>query len=625
MNEEVSARVQPLVPAWRLDRTFDYLVPEALRSTATVGSLVRIPLGGRKVRGVIRSLGPPPVGVELETVVSVVLKVPIAAPPLDRVLDAVAERYVVPRGRVFDRAVPPRVRVRSMTGSQGHAGRSQIPTGYEGIEALMEAVTRSSPGTWVWQVDPSDDRSELIAALLACVDRGASLVILPEVRYAQGMMSRLSSVANTIRIDSTIDPLARSSGMMALARAAPEERLVGLGGRASILAPINDLRLVVLDEEHHPSLKEDRSPRYDARWVAVRRARESGAVCVLLSPVPSLETIARTQPESLVRPSPAKRKAARPLVMLAQSPASGLSTELHAAMRDELRRGGRVGLLVPGAGFARVVWCSSCRRSVRCPRCEAGMSYASVSRTVTCPRCRFEGLAPQRCSHCGSAEFRYLGSGSQRVASEMAKIFPRSSAVRVDPSVFDPGQDDVADIYITTWIGTKPEVRPAVGLVGVLDADWLIHRPDFRATEKAYQALAAMAAWAGPSHSGGRLVIQTAEPNHHCIQAIVRGDHGFFSRRESEVRKDLGYPPFVELVKIRASGGDAAQALDEMRPLLDSSDHVLGPIEVRAPDGSVSLEVLVKTRNAQQIATKLRGILPQVPKGTRLRIDVDPR
>lgn len=327
-------------------------------------------------------------------------------------------------------------------------------------------------------------------------------------------------------------------------------------------------------------------------------------------------------------PTREKQRAARPLVLLAEPPRDGLSQMLHRAMSEELRSGGKVGLLVPGAGFSRAVWCATCRKSVRCLKCEAGMAFGAETNRVRCPRCGSTGSAPDVCSHCGGSDFRYIGSGSQRVAAQLERIFPRSSVARVDPSVVDPRRPDPAvgdaDIYVTTWIGTKPEIRPDVKLVGVLDADWLIRRPDLRSAERAYQALAAMGAWAGPAGAGGRLVVQTAEPNHHSIQAVVRGDHDFFCEREAEQRRELRYPPFSELVKVRASGDRARVVIDEVRAGLEPNDLVLGPIAVAQSDGPDSLEVLIKTGDAQRVAEMLRGILPEVPRGTRLRVDVDP-
>jgi primosomal protein N' (replication factor Y) len=175
-------------------------------------------------------------------------------------------------------------------------------------------------------------------------------------------------------------------------------------------------------------------------------------------------------------------------------------------------------------------------------------------------------------------------------------------------------------------MGTKPALRPDVSLVGVLDADWLIRRPDFRSAESAYQALVEMAEWAGPASDGGRLVVQTSEPNHHALQAIVRADYDFFLRRELELRKELDYPPYVEIVKVSARGPGARSALMEVTRAMEGlATRVLGPIEVAVGEGESSLQLLIKCPHAGPVADALRVILEATPKGTQLSCDVDPR
>lgn len=199
---------------------------------------------------------------------------------------------------------------------------------------------------------------------------------------------------------------------------------------------------------------------------------------------------------------------------------------------------------------------------------------------------------------------------------------------RADPDVIDEVVRDrtPSDIYVTTWIGTKPAIRPPVSLVGVLDADALIRRPDWRAAESGYQALAAMAEWAGPSRDGGRLVVQTAEPTHHAVQSVVRADYGFFLSRELPHREELGYPPFRELIKVSAGGSVAPELIERAAAVGRSHGaRVLGPIEVGVHRDDARVEILMKCVDATPVGADLRGILASVPAGGRLRVDVDPR
>ena len=227
---------------------------------------------------------------------------------------------------------------------------------------------------------------------------------------------------------------------------------------------------------------------------------------------------------------------------------------------------------------------------------------------------------------CAAVEWRFLGAGSERLAEQVRKAWPRARVARADPDRDVEAQRDAPapDIYVTTWVGTKPSVRPDVSLVGVLDADALIRRPDFRAAEGAYQALSAMAEWAGPASEGGRLIVQCSEPGHHVVQAVARADYGHFLRRELEQRSELGYPPYSELIELEAAGERAADVMSgALRACREEGARVLGPVPAAGREGR--LTALVKCAEAQPVAAKLRGILAAAPPGTRLRVDVDPR
>ncbi len=251
--------------------------------------------------------------------------------------------------------------------------------------------------------------------------------------------------------------------------------------------------------------------------------------------------------------------------------------------------------------------------------------------TVRCSRCGFQGPTPDCCPGCGGAGLRFMGAGSERLSEQVAKSFPRARVVRMDPDLIDGPvvAGGPVDIYVTTWIGTKPAIRPPVSLVGVLDADALLRRPDWRATERAYQALVTMAEWAGPAAGGGRLVIQTAEPSHYVVQAVARASYDFFLERELAQREELGYPPFSELIRVIANGPRRAGLIERAAGIARAGGRVLGPIPVVSKTGSGAeeegLEILVKCPDAEPVSVALRDILASVPAGNRLRVDVDPR
>jgi primosomal protein N' (replication factor Y) (superfamily II helicase) len=623
----------PLVRAWALDRSFRYSIPVELRQTVEIGSLVRVPLGRRKVRGIVVELSDAE-DVELETIRTLVVDPPLAPPPMRDLLRWVASRYVASQPAAFERVVPPRVRVRFKPPIPlGPGPGPQRLLGYRGGTELGAAIARAGSGVWCLRSLPGEDRARLVAELVGCAGRssGAAVVMVPEVRYGSVVLDGLQKLfPDCARLDSAQSDGDRAAAWLAMAAG----HGLGAGGRGCVLVPAPQLRLLVVDEEHHRTYKEDRSPRFDARRVAVERARLQGAVCVLISVAPSLETGAAVGSGTIRLAEPPRRadRSARPIVELMDKPHDRqLARELHRRIHDRLGAGGRVGVLVPQRGYARALWCGACHRSVRCPVCEAGLRLESGGGVVRCPRCGFRGARPSRCPTCKQPDLHMVGAGSERVAEQLGAMFPKATVHRVDADTLDAAAPvpTEADIYVTTWVGTKPALRPDVSLVAVLDADALIRMPDFRAAENAYRAMVEMAEWAGPAASGGSLVLQTSEPSHHSIQAVVRADYRFFLKRELEHRRDLDYPPFSELVKVRTSGAGYSELVEEVAGRCRSlGANVLGPIEVGSERGTSlarAAEVLIKYHDAETVAQCLRVILPKVPAGTRLRVDVDPR
>jgi primosomal protein N' len=629
-----TAAVLPLVPAWRVDRTFDYAVPPKLAARIQPGVLVRVPFGHRRVRGLVFSVTDLEPAADLEEIATVSFPVPVAPRALIDLLEWVARRYVVPRGRALALAVPPRVRVRTPVAEPlgGGPGPSRILE-YEGGAGLIDALESGGSGVWCIWARPGEDRGELISELVAAAGRagdGGALVAVPEIRYGSSVLDGITRHWPTIaRLESTRSEMERSNAFAALAAG----HGLGAGGRSTVFAPVPHLRLVVLDEEHHTTYKEDRSPRYDARRAATERARIQNAVCAFVSSAPSVElgAAAAEGRAGWVRPARADLRRARPIVELIDRPEDrSLSHALHERVRDALRRSERIALLAPRRGYARALWCAGCRRSLRCPACEAGLFFDRTPRRVRCGRCGYSSEPPAACPSCGASEWRFVGAGSERLAEQLASMFPRARVRRVDPTVLEglsggdtPSFED-ADIYLTTWIGTKSSLRPDVSVVGVLDADALIRRPDFRAAERAYQALAEMSEWAGPADGGGRLVVQTAEPGHHTLQALVRADYEYFLERELQHRRELAYPPFTELVKVTVRGPGAATEMDRItRAVRIRGARVLGPI--RIPRGEeATLQVLIKARTADDLSSDLRSLLVEGSGGARVSIDVDP-
>jgi len=604
-----------------VDRTFSYRVPSEIAACVVDGALVRIPFGGRNVRGLVTSDDPEP-GEGLEEIAGMVVDLPVAPAPMPQLLEWLALRYATPRGVAFARVVPPRVRVR--TSEVERTGAAPVPSRiltYERGDALIDALRARRPSTWSVRVTPDEPRGPLIAELVGAAP-GSVLVAVPEVAHGSPTLDALGAAfPDLARVDSALSDMDRARGLMRLAGGAR----LGAGGRAAVLAPATDLSLIVVADDAHPSFKDDRGPRYEARIVAAERARLSGAVCVFVGASPSVEvaSAARAGAIGSVHPSRDVERAARPLTEVLEPPSEGgISVGMQRRIRDALRAGEKVAVVAPRRGYARTLWCSACRRSLRCRRCETALAFHVEPRSLRCPHCGATESPPDVCPHCGASDFRYLGAGSHRFEEQLAKAFPHVPVTRLDVDSPEPvAASDGPSIYVTTYFGIKPSLRPPARLVTVIDGDGMIRRPELRAAETAFHTLVELAGWAGPASGGGHLVVQSTEPHHHVLQALVRADHAFFLERELALREELAYPPFGELVRLTATGPSGPAVMEEaVRSLRKAGERVLGP--VAAAEGQ---EALVKCRDGGVVAERLRLMLPGVPRGTRLRVDVDPR
>lgn len=613
------AGVLPLVGTWRVDREFDYSC-EGL--SVRPGTIVQVPFGGRSVRGVVTRVDRGVPERPLLAIKKVVVDTPVVAPPLDVFLDRLATRYIVPRSLVYERMVPPRVRVASQPRAHSDVVRhASALEGMAGSTELLRDIEQRRHGVWCLRPPWGSDRGRIVTDLIDAVTDGTALVSVPEIAYGSEVVDAITERwPDAVRIDSTQEPRDRARALLELANGGR----IGVGGRAAVFAPSPEVGLIVVDDEHAPSYKEDRTPRFDARVAMIERARIQKAVVVLISAHPRVETgfAASSGRFSEVHSGRARERAGRPQVEFVDKPRdASLSRALHRRIKETLAAGERVGLLVPSAGYSRALWCAECRHSVRCPRCESGVRFDRAGRRVECSRCGFTAAPPDACPNCGSLELRFLGAGSERFEEQIAKAFPRARVVRVDASTIRSlERSDDSDIYVTTWIGTKPQLRPNVALVGVVDADALLRRVDFRAAEHAYQAFSEMAEWTGPAGTGGRLVIQTDDPGHHALQAIARADYGFFLRHEIAERRDLGYPPFSELIEIRAPGIDSIALRRAAEICRGAQARVIGP----APLVGGGASVVCKCRDAYTVSEALREFAAS-PEGRSLSYDVDPR
>ena len=436
-------------------------------------------------------------------------------------------------------------------------------------------------------------------------------------------------------------------------RARRGEIAVVVGTRSAVFAPLDALGLVVVDEEHDTSYKQEDSPRYHARNVAIVRARRAGALVVLGSATPSLETFhhARNGRYRCMRLT--ERVHRRPLpevriVDMRSEVASGgadvaVSRPLADALESTLARGEQALILLNRRGFASAVLCRQCGRTFECPNCSVALTLHRRAGRVRCHYCNFSVARPSTCAHCAGPYLDTVGFGTERIESDVADRFPGAAIARLDrdaarrrgagAALLARFREGDIDVLVGTQMIAKGHDFPNVTLVGVVSADVGLQVADFRAAERTFQLLTQVAGRAGRGDRPGIAILQSFHPEHYSIVHACRQAYGPFFEEEMRYRTALRYPPVLSMVNavvrgrtLEAAMRDAARLAGALRAA-DGSFQVLGPAvaPISRLRGQHRAQVFLKGTNRRAMRVALRAALDAGPDlGRRVTVDVDP-
>jgi len=352
-----------------------------------------------------------------------------------------------------------------------------------------------------------------------------------------------------------------------------------IGPRSALFAPLPDLGLIIIDEEHEWTYKqEDKSPRYHARDAAIELARLSGAAVILGSATPDIGSFHKAQQGEYQLVELKERITPRGYSPLPEVTVVDLREELKAgntslfsrpliaAMKGALAQGEQVILFLNRRGTATFVRCRSCAFIFRCPRCSIALTYHSVEKRLICHRCRYSIPAPQSCPRCSRRNLRSLGIGTQSVEEEVKDFFPQARVIRWDKDVItrkygheellEDFRDRKADVLVGTQMNAKGLDLPQVTLAGVINADTGLNFPDFRSSERTFQLLCQVAGRAGRGVKAGNVIVQTYSPDNYVIEAAAKHDYLGFYSKETDYRRRYDYPPFSRLVRLVYSHTD---------------------------------------------------------------------
>ena len=416
-------------------------------------------------------------------------------------------------------------------------------------------------------------KTEVYVALIRKVvaEGGSAIFLVPEVALTPQTVGRLRSRlsdlgAKVVVWHSHLSAGERFDAWMAMSLG--QARVV-VGARSAVFAPLPDLRLIVVDEEHEPSFKQGETPMYHGRDVAVMRASVLGAACVLGSATPSLETWRNAQAGRYVlnampkrvddRPMPAFRIVDMRREVLHSKGQNVLSRELVDGIHERLRKGEQAILFLNRRGHSRSLVCPDCGEAVQCPRCSVSLTLHSTDHTARCHLCDHREPAPAVCPKCRSPKVRWKGYGTQKVEEVIHRMFPRARVARIDADtmakkdlfrkVLSDFRAGRYDMLLGTQMIAKGLDFPRVTLVGIVDADLSLQLPDFRAAERTFQLLTQVAGRAGRGNLEGAVVVQTFQPASDPVQFAKRLDFQGFAAAELLKRSEFGYPPERHLIR----------------------------------------------------------------------------
>jgi primosomal protein N' (replication factor Y) (superfamily II helicase) len=686
----VIARVQPLTTTRKLSGPFDYLLPE---QPVQVGSVVRVPFGRQALDGVVVDLAErSEVPVEKLVRASAVREDRVPAELVELALWMAAEYCSTP-ARALSLVLPPRGRERTVlwavrTGeadgarltpnqrallerlpaqagedlaalrrlearglvsiaprAQRRAPRTNAAPDREVAltaeqEAALEAV-RAGGSHLLHGITGSGKTEVYLRACAEALERGRGVIVLvPEIALTPQTVARFQA-----RFGDTVALLHSALGegerYDEWRRLRAGRARIAVGPRSAVFAPVADLGLIVVDEEHDASFKHEGDPRYDARHVAAERARRAGATLVAGSATPRPETW-----RAVPRLTLSSRVDARPLPPVRILDMRGAASPLHPLTRRALAAARKSIVLLNRRGWSNFLTCRSCGKVWECPDCDVALVLHRAEGVIACHHCGHRERVPERCDACGSLAVARHGAGTERIEAELREAL-EVPVFRLDADTAAT-KDAVPDLLarfhaapsgllLGTQMVAKGHDFPDVTLGVVLDADSTLRFPDFRAEERTFALVAQLAGRAGRGPEGGRVLVQTTSPDAPAIEAAAQHDAAGFLAGELERRRALRYPPFADLIRVICSADSpqpvraaSARVAEAIAGATGEATEILGPAPLFRLRGRERRQVVVKTTERARAVRATGDAVESAARDRGLRdvaysVDVDPQ
>ena len=680
------------------DDLFTYTIPEELEKDILVGQMVILPLGPRKVNGIVIKIHNVKPGFETKAIEKIVEPTPLIDERQVELAKFISDKYWCGFSQALFTMLPANLRKRKT-----RIFKIEKDTGYsildikkrktkniqypifnisklvlnvqqeKALSKIAEAIAEKKPKTFLLHGVTNSGKTEIYlrAFVKALEDDGGSadsagggIFIVPEISLTPQSLARFEEVFGKENVALVHSQMSIAERLKTWIDIKTGKKKVVVGSRSAIFAPVQNLRLIIVDEEHDLiSFKSDQTPRYELHMVAEELAKLNNSVLVFGSGTPLITSYQRvingdweylSMPERVDgSPSPMIK-----IVNMEEEKGRGydglFSEYLLEAIGLVLKNKKQALLFLNRRGMASFIICNDCKKIVMCDDCDSALVYHSTDNKLWCHHCGKKYLIPVKCDVCSGLDFRFLGRGTEKIETEIKKYFPEARVERMDRDTMndDKAYNDIFEKYkkgeIDILVGTQMIVHgwdiPSVDLAAVISIDESLLLPDYSSEEKVFQLTTQLAGRVGRGGARGMMVLQTSNPDLWLFDIVKKGDYLSFAKRELTLREKFGYPPYGEIIKLSISGFDRAlieKKAIELKGILDikildiggSNIEIIGPISpliekrfgrywkniiIKLPARLVSESVAGRrTKNYE-----LKTILDLVPK--EWTIDIDP-
>lgn len=662
------SRFAEVAVALPIDRLFSYKIPGAVSSEIAIGKRVFVPFQNRTVVGYVVGFNEQSDVQGLKEIIGLVDKEPILSEEMLNLTKWIKDNYFCSWGEAIEATIPGGIKKGAgAIGSRvkdSHVVMEGIPSSVphvltieqeKALKSITESIEKKEFKTYLLHGITASGKTEVYLQAIEMVlkkGRGA-IVLVPEISLTPQTIERFVARFGK-RVAVLHSKLTPARRFLEWRKIKDDRAEIAVGARSAIFSPMTNLGLIIVDEEHETTYKQEDVPRYHARDVAEERARQNNCPLILGSATPSLESYYKTKKGEykLIRLTKRIDERLLPRVKIVdmrmelatRRRVTIFSKVLLDAIERTLKNRKQAIIFLNRRGFSTFVNCKKCGLVLKCKRCDTVLVYHFDEKMLICHYCNYKIDPPDICPKCRSGYIRYFGLGTERVESDLSHNFSHINIARMDSDTtaksgshdrilghFKSGE---VNILVGTQMIAKGLDFPQVTLVGVISADVTLNLPDFRASERTFNLLTQVGGRAGRGVDGGEVIVQTYAPSHYAILAAAKHDYEKFYSEEIVSRRELLFPPFVNLTKItiRARNEDlaskAAQDLANILKAEDASIKIAGPAPapISRMRGYFRFNILLKGKERLEMCDMLKRDLAKFKKPSRvlIAVDVDP-